>query len=373
MFHENIHINVGDEVNKEFAYLLFIKMYRNELNNYVSLYIEQQNLLEEEKRTLHLMGTSFINFLTKQLKHRFIKVEAIDYWVQVHRKSVAVNKRHYFADALQFALTEVLNKTEHSNKEQILAMNMEIVERSIEAINYWEGKIPSFEDQLTTASIKKLSEYSLDLIEHNGTEDLPILLSRAEEIFEYKRCIFYSYNPWLEEFSGVIGPEMEKVERMHGKIELEPVFSMKKPIFLKNPSPYVQQVAIDLFELSSIIFIPVTFDQQLYGWLSFDQMGEQFDCSDEIIFLLEQVGIRLGMYLGRKQFRNSLNYRIELTEKEYMILYLLIEGYSNKEMAELIYLSEFTIRDYIKKLMIKLNAKNRSQVISIAFRMGLVE
>lgn len=360
-------------MNKEFAYLLFIKMYRNDLYNYASIYIEQQNLTDEEKRTLQLLGTSFINFLTKQLKHRLIQPEAIDYWVQVHRKSIDVQKRHYFSAALQYALTEVLNKTEHSNKEQILAMNGVIVARSMEAIKYWEDGNLSFQNQLTSNSFEKLNEFSLELIQHNGTEDLPILLTRAEEIFEFKRCIFYSYNPWLEEFSGVIGLEIEKVKRMRGKIEVEPVFAMKKPIYLKNPSPYVQQVAIDLFNLSSIIFIPVKYDQQLYGWISFDQMGEEFDSSEELMLLLEQVCLRIGMFLARKQLRSNLNYRIELTEKEYMILYLLVEGFSNKEIADLIFLSEFTIRDYVKKLMVKLNAKNRSQIISTAFRMGLVE
>ena len=62
-----------------------------------------------------------------------------------------------------------------------------------------------------------------------------------------------------------------------------------------------------------------------------------------------------------------------MLDNEFMILYLLVEGYSNKEMAQLLFLSEFTVHDYIKKLMIKLNARNRTQIISTAFRMGLVE
>lgn len=360
-------------MDKEFAYLLFIKMYRNDLYNYAMLYSEKQDLTEDERRALHLIGTSFINFLTKQLKHRFIKPEAIDYWVQVHRRSIDVHKRHFFAEALQYALTEVLHKTEHSNKEQILTMHNDIVARSIEAMKYWNYEKSSIQDGLTSSSIEKLNEFSLELIQHNGTEDLSVLLTRAEEIFHFKRCNFFSYNPWLEEFSGVIGAEIDKIEKIRGKIEIEPVFAMKKPIFLKNPSPYVQQVVIDRFGLSSVIFIPVIFDQQLYGWITFDQLGEEFDCSEEIILLLEQVGTRLGMFLGRKQVRSNFNFSIDLKEKEYMVLFLVIEGYSNKEIAELIYLSEFTVRDYVKKLMIKLNARNRSQIISTAFRIGLVE
>ncbi|MEK4700024.1 response regulator transcription factor [Solibacillus sp. FSL R7-0668] len=166
---------------------------------------------------------------------------------------------------------------------------------------------------------------------------------------------------------------MLKVQRMQGNIELEPVFALKKPIFLKEPAPYVQQVAIDLFELSSVIFIPIEYEQQLYGWISFDQMGETFECDNEKLFLLEQAGKRLGMYLARKQLRNQLNHRIQLSEKEYTILYLLAEGYKNKEIASVLFLSEYTVRDYVQRLMDKLQANNRTQIISTAFRMGLVE
>ena len=39
----------------------------------------------------------------------------------------------------------------------------------------------------------------------------------------------------------------------------------------------------------------------------------------------------------------------------------------------MIFLSEFTVRDYVQKLMLKLKAKNRTQIISTAFRIGLVD
>lgn len=42
-------------------------------------------------------------------------------------------------------------------------------------------------------------------------------------------------------------------------------------------------------------------------------------------------------------------------------------------MAELLFLSEFTIPDYVQNLMRKLQASNRTQIISTGFRMGLVE
>lgn len=38
----------------------------------------------------------------------------------------------------------------------------------------------------------------------------------------------------------------------------------------------------------------------------------------------------------------------------------------------MLYLSEHTVRDYVSQLMTKLKAKNRTQVVAIAFQSGLL-
>lgn len=41
--------------------------------------------------------------------------------------------------------------------------------------------------------------------------------------------------------------------------------------------------------------------------------------------------------------------------------------------ASFMYMSEFTVRDYVKALMQKLNARNRTHLIALAFRSGIVD
>lgn len=359
--------------SEQFSYLLFFKMYRSDLQKEAASYIESiPDLSVSEKRQFHLIVISFIQFLASQMKQRQVSLEALQYWARMHQNSFPLQKSSHFPRVIEHVLHQVLASVQHSHSEQILATHQEIMEHIMRSFTYYLQQ-PISDIAFSETYTKQLDAFSMELIQQNGTEDLPILLVKAEEIFQFKRCTFYSYNPWLNEFSGVIGHDLPKLQRMHGDIEKEPVFALKKPVFLKEPAPYVQQIAIDLFELSSIIFIPVEFEQQLYGWISFDQMGESFDCSNEQLSLLEQAGIRLAMYLARKQLRSQLNHRLQLNEKEFTILYLLAEGYKNKEIAEVLFLSEFTVRDYVQKLMDKLQAKNRTQIISTAFRMGLVE
>ena len=146
----------------------------------------------------------------------------------------------------------------------------------------------------------------------------------------------------------------------------------KKTIYLKSPQNYIKKEHIKLFNLSSIIFLPLTHKNQLFGWLTFDQLGEEFDCSKEELALLEQVGKRLGLFLSRKGDAAAKNPDLHLTEREANILDLLAEGYDNKKMGELLFLSEHTVRDYVSSLMTKLKAKNRTQVVACAFRLGLL-
>lgn len=109
------------------------------------------------------------------------------------------------------------------------------------------------------------------------------------------------------------------------------LFNTKQPIFLKNPENFIKEEHIHLFNLSSVIFIPIAHDNQLYGWLTFDQLGEEFDCSKEELDILEEVGIRLGLFFARKSEQIEKTTGLHLTERETMILDLLAEGYDNKK------------------------------------------
>ncbi len=62
----------------------------------------------------------------------------------------------------------------------------------------------------------------------------------------------------------------------------------------------------------------------------------------------------------------------ELTEREMDVVILLSRGYTNKEMAEKLSLSKYTIETHRKNLMKKLNLKTSGQLIYFAAQQGLV-
>jgi DNA-binding NarL/FixJ family response regulator len=89
-----------------------------------------------------------------------------------------------------------------------------------------------------------------------------------------------------------------------------------------------------------------------------------------VIFLV------IGIYLNKKSLRkvNHVSKEIdlkkieelEISKREYEVLQKISEGYSNKEIAEKLFVSESTIKTHVSNLLVKLNAKRRTQAVQIA-------
>lgn len=64
--------------------------------------------------------------------------------------------------------------------------------------------------------------------------------------------------------------------------------------------------------------------------------------------------------------------RPELSNRETEILRYLARGRSNKEIGQILYISEGTIKHHVKSILRKLDAIGRSEAMAIAIRCGLI-
>jgi DNA-binding NarL/FixJ family response regulator len=62
----------------------------------------------------------------------------------------------------------------------------------------------------------------------------------------------------------------------------------------------------------------------------------------------------------------------ELSERELLVLQYIANGRRNKEIAELLYVSESTVKAYVRSILKKLNAMGRTEAIAVATRRGLL-
>ena len=63
---------------------------------------------------------------------------------------------------------------------------------------------------------------------------------------------------------------------------------------------------------------------------------------------------------------------LEITDREYEVLKLISQGMSNKEIATTLFLTESTIKTHVSNVLLKLNAKRRTQAIQVAKELNIL-
>jgi len=360
-------------------FVLFIKIHHKQIEENINIYLNlEPAVAETERKRAALLLDSFLRLLTHTNIDELNGEDKYFFntWLQsqlsiIDRKSFNLFQLIFEKSLITFMIQQKSSRT-NAVLMYVLSLFLSLVQLYYDGEGENKSSIRLIENQ-ELRHLQLLDKLDKLLISSSGYQDLAYILNKCEEYFNYKRCVFYAYVPWSNQFYGVIGAELPKVQSMKGELTGEnAILSSRKPIYLKNPKNYVKEEHIQLFGLSSIIFIPIIQRDQLFGWLTFDQLGEEFDCTKEDLALLEEVGKRIGLFLSRKGEKVEKNTELHLTERESMILGLLAEGYDNKKIASLLFLSEHTVRDYVSSLMTKLKAKNRTQVVASAFRIGLL-
>lgn len=95
-----------------------------------------------------------------------------------------------------------------------------------------------------------------------------------------------------------------------------------------------------------------------------------------IIACIAIVFFFVGVYINKKSLKLSkttsktINHKkiktLEISTREYEVLKYIADGFSNKEIADKLFLSESTIKTNVSSLLLKLNAKRRTQAVQIA-------
>lgn len=60
-----------------------------------------------------------------------------------------------------------------------------------------------------------------------------------------------------------------------------------------------------------------------------------------------------------------------LTPRELEVFELIADGYSTREIARALWVSEETVKTHVKRVLERLQARTRAQAVAIAFRKGL--
>ncbi|WP_431162944.1 response regulator transcription factor [Flagellimonas beolgyonensis] len=90
----------------------------------------------------------------------------------------------------------------------------------------------------------------------------------------------------------------------------------------------------------------------------------------------------VGLYINKRQARkqpiaeedvdHNMITQLGISNREYEVLFHLSKGMSNKEIADSLFVSESTIKTHVSNLLVKLDAKRRTQAIQKAKTLRLL-
>ena len=95
-----------------------------------------------------------------------------------------------------------------------------------------------------------------------------------------------------------------------------------------------------------------------------------------VVAVIAIVFFFVGVYINKKSLHKpKTNHQIishkkieelDISKREYEVLQKIAEGLSNKEIADSLFLSESTIKTHVSNLLVKLDAKRRTQAVKKA-------
>jgi LuxR family quorum sensing-dependent transcriptional regulator len=124
------------------------------------------------------------------------------------------------------------------------------------------------------------------------------------------------------------------------------------------------------FDLNDGVAIPIATDFGPLGCISI--ATEHLEISTDHIPLIELVSIHFYQHLQTLNETSNPEIFGCLTKRETEVLHFVAEGKTNWEIGKILKLSEFSIKDHLRNLTVKLGAVNRAQAVAIAIRNGFI-
>ncbi|MGM7684725.1 response regulator transcription factor [Cytobacillus sp. Hm23] len=138
-------------------------------------------------------------------------------------------------------------------------------------------------------------------------------------------------------------------------------------LILDQLRKFIPNRYIDQFELSSLLVIPLSYLRNVFGCVLIDRYVGTKPIENSLI-----TNVMEYYQLAVHSVKRSESLTDILSRREVQTLQFLSNGYSTKEIAILLKISEFTTRDYISSAIKKLNVNHRTEAVAVALREKII-
>ncbi|PLR96366.1 LuxR C-terminal-related transcriptional regulator [Bacillus sp. T33-2] len=273
-----------------------------------------------------------------------------------------------------------INKRDAGQLKPFFTLSLELLQQSqhlhenMQIKNDWKDALILFDEWIMLA--------------RNFDEAVEKVVSGFVNYLPFQRAalFYYSETENGEQIGlGVIGHKIDTKdirnirENLNNLPQIKKTMTRIQPMYVPSANSILPERFIQQFELKSLVIAPIysTSNNQVWGGVFLDQgEGKAFEVSQTILSVLTKFGQHAGEILSKYSSGMgsawSSSPKTMLTNREIDILRLMAEGKTIDEAADLLYLSKYTVRDYISFIIKKLGAQNRTQAIAKAIREGLI-
>lgn len=208
----------------------------------------------------------------------------------------------------------------------------------------------------------------------------------------FERCAIFSYSQTDELGFGLsahrldnkaiqaITEDINNLPLINNGLEMLRMFGKAlkylQPLYIEDATTEFPKEYVETFQLKSIVVTPIftSSSNELLGAAIIDQgANKEFTISQDIYTALIKFGQSAGEVL--EKFHSSIhemNRTVHFSPREIEVLQLMADGESTTSAADILHLSEYTVRDYITSVMKKMEARNRTEAVARAIRKGVI-
>ncbi|MEK9199292.1 response regulator transcription factor [Ureibacillus sp. 179-F W5.1 NHS] len=222
--------------------------------------------------------------------------------------------------------------------------------------------------QITSWSIKEQLKRGSQL--QTQEEQICHLLLTLEQLLDSEKLSFFRYSP-----VGYVGEGIAELEKgqfhslTHIRDDIRSLPIIKKAVDNHKPVYYTGQDIITLISsryqravpLKGLLVVPIVVNFMTIAYICCEYIESAYEIEASLI---EQLAL-FGNLAGEMLIQSQTITHPKLSPRENEILRALANGFSTKELTNILCLSESTIKQYIKSALIKLGAKNRAHAVSL--------
>lgn len=196
------------------------------------------------------------------------------------------------------------------------------------------------------------------------------------DIFQFSRVGLYFYSTLSKVGEGILRIDKQGISSLKDWREdvrnMPPIYAAiqaRKPKHIDSnlireiPVKYTNGVSTEM------LVVPLSDNSHVVGYACMGST-DTFTVKDSLMYSLGMYGEHLGQIFGKDDYSNNPK---KLSKRELEVLQKMSWGESTKEMATSIGISEFTVQDYVRSAIRKLDAFNRVQGVAEALRRGLIQ